>query len=171
MEARGKQPVKEHFATEEAPFHFTDSGLDNVYLVGIKYFTDEQGKIVAEIPAVKQLMRFIARDLLYSRNPLNGQEVRFLRKRLGQKAVDFAALLRLDASTLSRIENDKQEASDQVDALVRACYLIGCDDPMLKEHADRLMALLREAMDRHQHKRIVMRIDENQEWTDVPAAA
>jgi hypothetical protein len=42
---------------------------------------------------------------------------------------------------------------------------------MLKEHADRLMALLREAMDRHHHKRIVMRIDENQEWTDVPAAA
>lgn len=163
--------MREHLATEEAPFHFTDSGLGNVYLVGIKYFTHEGGRIVAEIPAIKQLMSLIARDLLYSPNPLCGQEIRFLRKRLGQKSVDFAALLRLEASTLSRIENGKQDASDQLDALVRACYLLGCDDPALKKDADRLMTLLREEMDRHKHKKIVMKVNENQEWSDLPVAA
>jgi DNA-binding transcriptional regulator YiaG len=105
--------VIEKFATEEAPFHFIDSGLDNVYLVGIKYFIKEDGSITAEIPAIKQLMQVIARDLLYSETTLRGQEIRFLRKRLGKKATDFAHLLRIEAETLSRIENQKQDASDR----------------------------------------------------------
>ena len=41
METPGmnQQNPTEHLATDQNPFHFTDSGLDNVYLVGIKYFT------------------------------------------------------------------------------------------------------------------------------------
>src|ERR1035441_4255646 len=78
--------LTEHLATDQHPFHFTDSGLDNVYLVGIKYFTSPDGRVVAEIPALKQLMRLIARDLVLSKSDLTGPEVRFLRKRLGKKA-------------------------------------------------------------------------------------
>jgi transcriptional regulator with XRE-family HTH domain len=171
MEAVLGHKVIEHFATEETPFHFTDSGLDNVYLVGIKYFTREDGSVIAEIPAIKQLMRLIACDLLYSSAPLKGQEIRFLRKRLGKKAVDFSKLLRLEAETLSRIENEKQDASDQVDALVRVCYLLSCDDPELQQDANRLMAFLKKEIDRHREKRIVMKVSADNEWTDLPVAA
>ena len=43
---------KEIWATSDSPFRFVDSGLSDVYLVGIRYFECECGKIVAEIPAV-----------------------------------------------------------------------------------------------------------------------
>ncbi len=44
MPGQTKEALTEHFATDDQPFHFVDSGLDNVYLVGIKYFTDPDGK-------------------------------------------------------------------------------------------------------------------------------
>jgi DNA-binding transcriptional regulator YiaG len=163
--------VIEKWATEEAPFHFTDSGLDNVYLVGIRYFIKEDGSITAEIPAIKQLMRLIARDLLYSPAPLSGPEIRFLRKRLGKKSIDFAQTLRLEAETLSRIENEKQEASDQVDALARIVYLVASGDPELQEDANRLMRLLKEEIDRRRQKKIVMKVSPSNEWSDIPQAA
>lgn len=75
----------EKLATVEQPFHFADSGLPNVYLVGIKYFVCDCGSVVAEIPAVKQLMQLIARDIVESSSDLTGAEVRFLRKRLGKR--------------------------------------------------------------------------------------
>ena len=169
--ATGRHRVIEKFATEEAPFHFTDSGLDNVYLIGIKYFIKEDGSTTAEIPAIKQLMRLIARDLLYSETPLRGQEIRFLRKRLGKRAADFAQLLRIEAETLSRYENEKQDPSDPIDALVRMVYLMSSGDPELQEDANKLMHLLKEDMDRRGQKKIVMKISAANEWSDMPAAA
>ena len=65
-ESSVKAVRKEYFATEEKPFHFVDSGLDNVYLIGIKYFVDENGHKIAEIPALQQLMQLIARDIVLS---------------------------------------------------------------------------------------------------------
>src|ERR1035438_545344 len=83
----------EKFATAEEPYHFVDSGLPNVYLVGIRYFHCECGQDLADIPAMKQLLNLIARDLVEKTSALSGAEIRFLRKRLGQKAADFSRQL------------------------------------------------------------------------------
>jgi hypothetical protein len=58
--------------------------------VGIRYFVCECGEIVAEIPVIRQLLSLIARDLVEKPKALAPEEIRFLRKRLGQKQVDFA---------------------------------------------------------------------------------
>jgi DNA-binding transcriptional regulator YiaG len=162
--------VNEHLATEEAPFHFTDSGLDNVYLIGIQYFRADDGTAAAEISAMKQLMRLIASDLLYSESTLTGQEIRFLRKRLGKKSVEFAQWIKVEPETLSRIENEKQPVSAQVDALTRLYYLLSCDDPQLKGDAARLMQLLQAESDRARRKKIVLAMTENREWAELKAA-
>src|SRR5579872_5437797 len=91
---------KEYLATIKKPFHFVDSGLPNVYLVGIRYFVYEDGRTSAEIPAISQLMRLIARDLVEKPQALTGCEIRFLRKRLGKKQMDFAKELGLRPETL-----------------------------------------------------------------------
>lgn len=161
----------EYLATEAEPFHFTDSGLDNVYLVGIRYFKHEDGSGSAEIPAIKQLMSVIARDLLFSSGTFQGKEIRFLRKRLGMKAVDFAKMLGLEAETLSRIENDKYTVTEQVEKLVRMSYLLLCHDPELKEDAKRLMDLIQSELERRKRMRLVMKITPENEWEDVPTAA
>ena len=89
-----KQHLQEAVATAEHPYRYVDSGLSNVYLVGIKYWTCGRCKAqAAEVPAVEQLMDVIAECIVMKSGLLEGQEVRFLRKKVGKKSADFAALL------------------------------------------------------------------------------
>jgi len=128
--------------------------------------------VVAEIPAHEQLMRLIARDPIANPGALTGEEIRFLRKRLGMKAVDFAKALGLEPETLSRIENNKQPASEQSDKLIRFFYALSVkDDPELAALAKKTIdELLSSWMDHRAETKIVKRI-RNNEWTDSSKAA
>jgi transcriptional regulator with XRE-family HTH domain len=169
----------EHFATEEKPFHFTDSGLDNVYLIGIRYFVHEDGSVVAEIPAIKQLMKLIAKDLVFSPESLTGSEVRFLRKRMCKKAIDMAALLMIEPETLSRIENGHYEMSRNLDLILRLTYCFESDDGELAKTYNVVMKVVREkALEKEAQtkvkettKVITMKIAEDNTWTELKQAA
>ena len=92
----------EHFrprrATRKKPYHFLDSGLPNVYLVGVKYWTcRECGAQAAEIPAPEQLMDFIAEIIIMKPGLLTGPEIKFLRKRAGKKNSRFRSTHRRNA--------------------------------------------------------------------------
>lgn len=79
--------LKQHIATNAKPYHFLDSGLPNVYLIGVKYWIcSECGAQSAEIPAPEQLMNVIGESVVMKPGILTGQEVRFLRKRAGKKS-------------------------------------------------------------------------------------
>jgi DNA-binding transcriptional regulator YiaG len=164
-----KSPRKEFFATIEEPFHFVDSGLDNVYLVGIKYFEDENGNKIAEIPALEQLMQLIAKDIVLAPRDMTGKEIRFLRKRLGKKATEFCAFVNVDPATLSRIETEKQAVSQQTQKLSRLAYclfseadhsLLNCAKSIIQEIVDSLAT----------RKKIVLEMKPNQEWQELEAA-
>jgi transcriptional regulator with XRE-family HTH domain len=169
MKEMSNTPVrKEFFATTEKPFHFVDSGLDNVYLVGIKYFEDENGNKIAEIPALEQLMQLIAQDLVLAPRDLTGKEVKYLRKRLGRKATEFCTYLGLDPSTLSRIEQEKQESSQQVQKLARLAYCLLSEDHNLLDCAK---SIIQEFIDAYAtRKTIVLEMKDNQEWRELQAA-
>ena len=124
---------QESIATREKPYHYTDSGLPNIYLVGVRQFQCECGEKAVEIPAIKQLMSLIARDLTMKNASLTGLEVKFLRKQLGQKANDFAAHIKLQPETLSRIENGKQSAGDKTDMYIRIYYALESKDLVLMD--------------------------------------
>ena len=106
-------------------YHYekTLSGLDNVYLENI---TVERCLVCNDISPIlhriKELHKSIARAIVMQPVPLNGADIRFLRKERKLKAKEFAVLLRIDVATLSRWENDEQTLSPQSDALVRAIY-------------------------------------------------
>ena len=160
----------EKLATVEEPFHFVDSGLPNVYLVGIKYFVCDCGSVVAEIPAVKQLMQLIARDIVESPFDLTGAELRFLRKRLGMKASEYARLLGFEPETLSRLENGKQPVSIQVQKLAKLSYCVFSEDAHLAECAKSILQSILEEIKNKQKKNIVLEMDINQEWRELKAA-
>ena len=160
----------EKFATLEEPFHFTDSGLPNVYLVGIKYFVCECGRIVAEIPAIKQLMQLVARDVVTSPFDLTGAELRFLRKRLGKKASEYCKYLGFTAETLSRVENGKQVFSIQAQKLARLSYCVFSEDPHLFECAKAILQSILEEIKSNEKTRIVLAMATNQEWRELKAA-
>ena len=70
-------------ATYENPYRFVESGLPNVYLVGIDYRVCQSCKLqAADIPALDDLMVKIARVVVRQESPLSGAEIKFLRKRL-----------------------------------------------------------------------------------------
>src|SRR5882724_9749692 len=83
-------------AGPENRYHYVGSGLPNVYLVGITYYVcPECNKQSAEIPAMKELFTALARTIVSKSSPLTGPELRFLRKDLGRRAIDFAPMVSL----------------------------------------------------------------------------
>jgi transcriptional regulator with XRE-family HTH domain len=161
---------QEFLATPDQPFHFTDSGLSNVYLVGIKYFRCSCGRITAEIPAIKQLLDLIARDLIEKREALTGDEVRFLRKRLGKKAKDFAVEVGIEPETLSRIENGHLLVGQQTDKLIRADYLLSTGSPLVEQMRKALVEVLKSWKQGQQPgSKIVAKVTNN-EWESERAA-
>jgi putative zinc finger/helix-turn-helix YgiT family protein len=128
---------KELKATMEAPYHFVDSGLPNVYLVGIKYqVCQECGMQTADIPAVKQLMQVIARTVVESDALLTGSEIRFLRKRLGKKSSEFARIVGVSDEQVSRWENGHNLPEHSADKLIRIFYGLLSGDRKLRRKID-----------------------------------
>jgi putative transcriptional regulator len=108
---------------KEQKYHYIESGLDNIYLINIELRVCEScDEVAPRIPKINELHETIAKALALKPYPLNGAEVRFLRKQLSLKAKEFATNLRVDVSTYSRWENGDQQIGEQSDALIRLLY-------------------------------------------------
>jgi DNA-binding transcriptional regulator YiaG len=154
----------EKIATEENPYHFEESGLSNIYLVGIRYFVYESGKVIPEIPAIKPLMQLIARNLIEKPAALTGEEIRFLRKRLGKKQIEIAHDIGLEPETLSRCENGKQKLGESNDKFLRFYYAFSAlDDIHLNELRTEIRKMLSEWHDYGPPKKTVAKVT-NHEW-------
>lgn len=107
-------------------YHYTESGLDNVYLEGIDVFRcpgcDEQ---VPVIPRLKDLHRNIALALICLPEPLRGQEIRYLRRQMRYKSKDFAELIGVSPQTVSNWERKGAKPSPSHDRLIRTVCLLG----------------------------------------------
>lgn len=129
-----RKHMQERKATQEAPYHFADSGLPNVFLAGIKYFVCEvcSRVVKVEIPAIEDLMNALARAVVLKVSPLTGKEVQFLRKRVGIKQTDFADIISASPEQLSRWENDHNGLSGTMDKFIRLAYTFISKDTKLK---------------------------------------
>jgi len=98
--------MRERVTTVARPYAYSLSGLDNVWLVGIRVRRCAKcGNELPIIPRIAELHRLIARTLVELRRPLRGQEIRFLRKHAGLAGQAFAAMLGIRPEHLSRVEN------------------------------------------------------------------
>ena len=89
------------------PYHYTESGLDYVYLVdGFEVIETAYGPAVQVIQAGK-LDRAIAATIVGLQKRLTGQEVRFLRGLMDITQQDLGRLLGKDAQTVARWEKAK----------------------------------------------------------------
>jgi DNA-binding transcriptional regulator YiaG len=130
-----KEAVVEH-ATVAHPYHFVEGGLPNVYLAGIDYRICRACKLqAAEIPALDDLMVKIARVVVRQESPLSGAEIRFLRKRLRKKSVDFANIIGVTPEHYCRLESlsEAHNPSGSADKLIRVYYSLLSDDEALKD--------------------------------------
>lgn len=115
-------PVIERKATLRDPYRYDLSGLRDTYLIGITVQFCPKCKMESPIiPRVLELHNVIARSIADKPNLLSGDELRFLRKWAGLPAKQFAALLGIGASHLSRVEKGKtNHVGAPVDKLARA---------------------------------------------------
>lgn len=95
-------PESDWPGTQELSFLFMECGLPDVYLAGIRYrVCGACSKQSADIPALKDLMIKLARQLVEKDSPLTGQEIRFLRKRLGMRSSKFAKMIGVSPEQVS----------------------------------------------------------------------
>jgi len=105
-------------------YRFTESGLGNVVLKDVEFAKcDNCGEEAVRIPRLNDLMRSLALGVIAKPYELTGEDVRFLRKYLEFTAAEFALLLSVDKSTLSRWEGGSQAPGAQSDRLVRLVAL------------------------------------------------
>ena len=107
---------------QKGKYHYTESGLQNVWLIGVEIFTCECGENFAFIPCAQELHKLLAEILITKEEQLSGREIRFLRKHLGLKAKDFAKHLGVRNVTVSRWEQEETIPPEPIDRLIRFFY-------------------------------------------------
>ena len=108
----------EEYKTEIGDYHYLESGLDNFWICGVEIYQCACGESAA-IPNPMEVHRIMAKCLLMQNSPLTGKEIRFLRKHMVMKAIEFAKRIGVDNSTVSRWENGKETPSDIADRAIR----------------------------------------------------
>jgi putative zinc finger/helix-turn-helix YgiT family protein len=163
----------EKVATPGKPYQYQDSGLSNVFLVGIKYWICKVcGAMAAEIPAPMQLMNVIAKSVVMKHGLLTGEEVRFLRKRLGQKASEFAELIGKTPEHFSKIETGKLELTEPLDKLIRLTYgMLSHDKALLQTISADVQAWLKSIHKHNESLPIQIKKSGAQDWVQLPCAA
>lgn len=114
--------VKDRLTTKKDPYHYKIIGLDNVYLAGVILSTCSKcNASFTTIPRLGELSDLIAEVLAAKPEPLNGKELRFLRKHARFPAAKFAELLKVAPAHISRVENGHTKSlGAAADRLARA---------------------------------------------------
>ncbi|MBI5740977.1 MAG: helix-turn-helix domain-containing protein [Nitrospirae bacterium] len=117
-------------------YHYSESGLENVFLE-TDIYKCKCGEIIPDIPNIHGLHELVAKDLVRRESPLNGKELKFLRKQMRLKASELAQLLSVHKVTLSRWENGSEKISMGYDKLIRFLYT-----QMLQEKCNTILKII-----------------------------
>ena len=100
-------------------YHYTECGLDNVFIEGVEIIRDEDGEEVVCIPAINELHKTIAEGILRQEGAMSGKELRFLRTEMGMTQAELGQLLHRDAQTIARWEKGEIPIDGNADTVVR----------------------------------------------------
>lgn len=105
---------------------YDEVGLPGVTLVGVEVCRCQQcGEYEVVIPRLADLHRALASAIIEKPGRLSGMEFRFLRKFLGFSSSDFARIIGVSESSISRWENEKKPIGAQTDRLLRLMVILG----------------------------------------------
>ena len=107
----------------ERPYHYTECGLDNIYLMNGYNIEDVDGDQYVSIDSVDELWKAIGINLVTSKKMLSPKEIRFLRGQMEKTQAEIAALLRVEDQTVARWEKGKIKLSGAADIAFRGLFL------------------------------------------------
>lgn len=101
------------------PYHYTESGLLNVYIEGIVVEVDDDGDEIITIPAINDLHHVIATGIIRHAKGMSGDELRFLRSEMGLSQAELAGLVHRDKQSIGRWERGEVELDSASEAVIR----------------------------------------------------
>jgi len=105
-------------------YKFAECGLRRVVLQGVEtVHCAKCGNEEVAIPRLNELMRALALAVVKQPFRLQGEDVKFLRKYLNMTQAEFAGLLDIHKTNLSKWENNEDRIGDQSDRLIRTVVL------------------------------------------------
>ncbi len=114
-------------ATRE-DYHYTECGLDNVYLVNGFDFVESPSGHQVIIKDIDGLHHASGRILLHHKKDLDGDEIRFLRHEMRMSQAVLARLLDVSEQAINRWERRKSKTPKPAEALIRFLYAEHIDD-------------------------------------------
>lgn len=103
-------------------YHYTESGLDNVWLDGgVTVRRTPRGEVVS-VRNIDGLHEAIGRNLVEERKHLSGREFRFLRHEVGLSQAALARLLGVSEQAVARWEKGRSKLPVAADGTLRLLY-------------------------------------------------
>ena len=134
-------------------YQFKETGLRGVILHDIELMKCGRcGNVDPVLFRVDELMHLLTVAILRKPYRLEGEELRFLRKHIELTQEEFAKLLHVDKTTLSKWENNEDPIGIQSDLLART-MVISRDKRLEKRAADHIRTFEKIA-DRQKHVRV-----------------
>jgi transcriptional regulator with XRE-family HTH domain len=100
-------------------YHYTECGLDNVFIEGMNIVEDHSGEATVEIKGIGYLHKVIAEGIVMQPSKMSGSELRFLRTEMGMTQSKLAEILKCSMLTVGRWERDEKPISDTAEMLTR----------------------------------------------------
>lgn len=135
---------------EHEPLHYTQCGLDDVYLLnGFLRRQTPYGEGVA-VEKAEELHEAIAHSLCVDRPFLNGKEFKFLRKQMNLTQAELAQQFGSDVQAVARWEKGRARIQGAADRLIRVVYLASRDMDVTASELLEAVAQLDESADERQ---------------------
>lgn len=107
---------------ENLPYHYTESGLNNIYLInGFNTIETPEGKAIS-IHNIDGLHKAIGLFLVLNQRDLSGDEIRFLRHEMLMSQKTLSNLLGVSEQEIRRWENGKIKIPKSSESLLRLLY-------------------------------------------------
>jgi putative transcriptional regulator len=103
-------------------YHYTECGLDNVYLADGYAYVEGAGGRYVKITDIDGLHEAIGRFLIANKKNLSGKEIRFLRQEMLMSQATLAKLLEVAEQTVLRWEKAKADIPKPAETLIRLLY-------------------------------------------------
>ena len=124
-------------------YHYTECGLDNVFIENMEPVIDDAGEQAVEIPQVNRLHKVIAYGIVKQDASMSGKELRFLRTEMGCTQAELAKLVHCDEQTVRRWEQGKTPLDSRGEIVIRllAEELLGLErDKSVRDMAARCVS-------------------------------
>lgn len=131
-------------------YQYTESGLKNVLLKNVPTYQCACGHKIIEIPAFMQLHVVLANAIIQKPTPLNGAEIRFLRKALRKNSKGLASLLDISPVTVTRWEKGTNQISPGYEKVLRALVYTHSSRKLLEHALEEIKDKQEEAREKHE---------------------